>query len=76
MHPQIARQLIAQHHADLAAMGRRPARLSAGRARRLALPRLAVPVWRVADRHLRAPRPPGRLASRVPPGLGDHRAVV
>ena len=32
MHPQIARQLIAQRNADLAAMARRPARLSAGRA--------------------------------------------
>jgi hypothetical protein len=55
MHPQIARQLIAQHNADLAAMARRPPRLSAGRRRRLALPRLAVPVWRVTWSRVAAP---------------------
>jgi|1186.fasta_scaffold669983_2 hypothetical protein len=55
MHPQIARQLIAQRNADLAAMARRPARLNAGQARRLALPRLAVPVWRVSWSRVAAP---------------------
>lgn len=53
MHPQIARQLIADHNADLAAMARRPPRLSARR--RLALPRLAVPVWRVTWSRVAAP---------------------
>ena len=60
MHPQIARQLIAQHNADLAAMARRPPRRSTGRPRRLARPRLAVPVWRVTWSRVAAPAGAGR----------------
>jgi hypothetical protein len=57
MHPQIARQLIAQRNADLAAMARprRSPRLTGRRPRRLARPRLAVPVWRVTWSRVAAP---------------------
>lgn len=50
MHPEIARQMITHHNRDLAAMAR-PRRAS----RRLALPRLAVPVWRVTWSRVAAP---------------------
>lgn len=59
MHPQIARQLIAQHNADLAAMARR-SRPSAGRPRPLARPRLAVPMWRVTWSRVAGPAGAGR----------------
>jgi hypothetical protein len=75
MHPEIARQLIARHHEDLAAMGR-PRRLpsrhpAVGRPRprlaparpaprRLALPRLSVPVWRLTWSRVATPAGNGR----------------
>jgi hypothetical protein len=65
MHPEIARQLIAQHNDDLAAMAR-PRRslartLTAGRpARRPALPRPGVPLWRVSWSRVAAPAGGGR----------------
>ena len=71
MHPEIARQLIARHHEDLAMVARsrsrrRPGRnLTAGRLRprpasRLARPRLSVPVWRLTWSRVAAPAGNGR----------------
>jgi hypothetical protein len=60
MHPEIARQMIAQRNEDLTAMARsrRSAsrNLTPGRPRpRLALPRPSVPLWRVTWSRVAAP---------------------
>jgi hypothetical protein len=66
MHPEIARNLITQRNADLAAMARprhpasRTMAPGRSRSRRLALPRPSVAVWRVTWSRLAAPAGGGR----------------